>query len=201
MTQPLTEIPIQHFSFFPVKPNNKKVKSNLSFLHSRMGDLSVKFQPLSKKKKKMLTPNLVNYFDSEEELAKFLKDTEIFEMTDKTRNLHYLLDKNQKVIFFKLENKWTPSLHLIMKKQLNIPSVMVDEGAVRFILNGADIFGQGIIQVDKRIKEDDVLVIKNPQQTSIAVGIALVSAPDMKKGRVIKNIHRIGDKIYTFTRS
>lgn len=141
-----------------------------------------------------------DFFSSQEEAWSFLKDTEIHELVDKSQKVHYLLDANQKVVFFEHEQEWIPSLHLLMKKQLNIPSAWVDEGAVKHILNGADIFGQGITRKDDNIMESDLVVVRNPQNIPIAIGRSLVAAPHMLKGRVIKNIHHVGDNIYRFTR-
>ncbi len=160
----------------------------------------MKYIPLSKKRKKLLLKDIAALFHSEEEAWDFLKQTEMFELIDKSQNVRYLLDANQKVIFFWHETTWLPSLHLLMKKQLNVHSAWVDEGAVRFILNGADIFGQGIVRKDEDIKEDDLVVVRNPQNTPIALGKSLVSAPEMVKGRVIKNLHHVGDKIHAFSR-
>ncbi len=160
----------------------------------------MKYVPLSKKRKKILLNEVATYFPTETEAWNFLKQSELFELIDKSRGFHYMLDDTQKVIFFLHEDQWLPSLHLLMKKQLNIPSTWIDEGAVRFVLNGADIFGQGITKKDDSIKQNDIVLVRNPQDTPLAIGIALVDGPNMTKGRVIKNIHRIGDKIYSFKR-
>jgi PUA domain protein len=82
--------------------------------------------------------------------------------------------------------------------------VVVDTGAVKFLSNGADIMAPGIIKADTSIKAGDIVYIADEKNTRvIAVGRALVDAEKMlegkkeeRRGKVIKNIHWVGDKIW-----
>jgi len=77
--------------------------------------------------------------------------------------------------------------------------VTVDEGALKFIMNGADIMKPGIVYADERIKEGDfVYVTVEGKESPIAVGIALCNGEEMKgaKGKAVKNLHHLKDKIW-----
>jgi len=78
---------------------------------------------------------------------------------------------------------------------------VVDEGAMPYIMNGADVMKPGIIYADESIKAGDfVYVVVEKKETPLAVGIALVDGKDMVggKGKAVKNIHHLKDKIWKF---
>ena len=58
----------------------------------------------------------------------------------------------------------------------------------------------GIIEIDETIAKDEVIaIIDTNNRKPIAVGVALYSGGEMKllaSGKVIKNIHYVGDKIW-----
>jgi PUA domain protein len=79
--------------------------------------------------------------------------------------------------------------------------VTVDMGAVRFVVNGADIMAPGIVEVDTEIEEGDLVWIRDVNNNKpLAVGIALTAGMDimgMGKGKAVKNIHWVGDTLWT----
>lgn len=77
------------------------------------------------------------------------------------------------------------------------PFVLVDEGAARALLRGADLMAPGI----KRYTEFNVgsLVVIGYDSLFIAIGEAIEPSnrlPEMGKGKVIKVLHYKGDKIW-----
>lgn len=78
--------------------------------------------------------------------------------------------------------------------------VTVDMGAVKFLANGADVMAPGIVDADPDIKEGmPVWVRDQNNKRPLAVGIALVDAPQMVQGsggKAVKTHHFIGDKIW-----
>lgn len=89
----------------------------------------------------------------------------------------------------------------VMKFKPERGRVVVDEGALKFILNSADVMKPGIVKADSEIKKGDFCYIAVEKKlTPLAVGIALVSGKEMVggKGKAIKNIHHINDKIWSF---
>ncbi|MCD6279730.1 hypothetical protein J7J26_03085 [Candidatus Micrarchaeota archaeon] len=96
-----------------------------------------------------------------------------------------------------------PTLKLIYKLLIDkieiLKSIIVDEGAIRFIISGANVMRPGIIHVDSDIKKGDILSIKDGNGRVLAVGKSLYSSDEinnMNSGIVVKNIHHIGDRIW-----
>ncbi len=129
-------------------------------------------------------------------------DASLFE----NRKLEYVEADGQDFIFvdgepllFKIEGKIFPTVKGALK--LNPPrrKVVVDPGAVRFIINGADTMGPGIVEADQEIKKDDlVIIVEQTHGKAIGIGRALVSGKEMArgKGKAVKSIHYVGDEIW-----
>jgi PUA domain protein len=115
----------------------------------------------------------------------------------------YYLGKEGKILFFILEEKLFPSLWLLRAlgvEDLVISTISVDKGATPHLLNGADLFVGGITKFDP-FKPDNVVIVLNPSDFPICIGIALISSDELetiKKGKIVKNYHWIGDKIWDF---
>ena len=95
-----------------------------------------------------------------------------------------------------------PTLYLVHRFGVLVPEpyVVVDQGAVKHILNGADIMRPGITEFSQ-FKRGDIVFVLDPKRRAIAVGVALVDSGDlqnMQKGKVVKNVHYLGDDIWNF---
>lgn len=80
--------------------------------------------------------------------------------------------------------------------------ITVDQGAVAFVSDGADIMRPGIVDADETIGPDDpVLVAEEAHGKVLAVGRARTDGADMlgDQGKVVDAIHHVGDDIYAFT--
>ncbi len=94
------------------------------------------------------------------------------------------------------------AIELTPKRRL----VVVDTGAVRFVVNGADIMKPGIVSADPDIALGDlVIVVEEKHKKPLAIGRALVAGTEMKRddgegkkseGRAIKSLHYVGDAIW-----
>lgn len=102
------------------------------------------------------------------------------------------------------QDRHIPTLHLLIKTSPYtlkvLPRVIVDMGAVKRIINGADIMAPGIKGFEGEFEVGDVVVVVDEEKyRPIAVGEALVSrfeAENMERGKAIKNLHYIGDKYW-----
>jgi len=76
--------------------------------------------------------------------------------------------------------------------------VVVDAGAVRFIVNGADVMNPGIVEADAEIAVGDlVIVVEERHKKPLAVGRALIPGTQMKgEGKAVKSLHHVGDQIW-----
>jgi len=84
------------------------------------------------------------------------------------------------------------------------PSATVDEGAIKFMLNGADVMRPGIKSFDQWGEPGKIVVVKEEKKgRAIAVGKATVAsseAQSMTKGVCLKNLHHVGDRYWTIHR-
>lgn len=109
---------------------------------------------------------------------------------------------NKQPAFFYINERLIPHLKLLQEHLDLLPKIVVDMGAIKFLISGADVMRPGIVSIDEQIKKDDfVAIVDMNHQKPIAVGIALFDSSEMKameKGKVIKNIHYVGDGIWGF---
>ena len=102
-------------------------------------------------------------------------------------------------LLFKIEGKIFPTVKGALKLNPTRRRVVVDQGAVRFIINGADTMSPGIVEADPDIKPGDlVIIVEKAHGKAIAIGKALVAGKDMGggKGKAVKSIHYVGDEIW-----
>lgn len=121
------------------------------------------------------------------------------------RDLVQLIDEkiivvNKEPSFFYYQTKLIPTLKLFLKRENILKKVIIDIGAIKFIINGADIMRPGITEIDLNIKKEEIIaIIDEKNHKPIAIGIALYNAEEMNSltsGKVIKNIHYVGDEIW-----
>lgn len=109
---------------------------------------------------------------------------------------------NSEPSFFYHETKLVPTLKYLLKHAI-LKTITVDMGAVKFVINGADIMRPGIKEINNTItKSEFVVIIDEQNKKPLAVGIALYDAPQiqfMTSGKVIKNIHYVGDELWKNT--
>ena len=109
---------------------------------------------------------------------------------------------NKKPCFFYYEKRLVPTLQILQEKDL-LKKIIVDMGAVKFLVSGADLMRPGIKEIDTSIEKDDfVVVLDINNKRPLMLGLALFSGEDIQKmsiGKVVKNIHFVGDPIWKFT--
>ena len=82
----------------------------------------------------------------------------------------------------------------------DLPSALVDMGAIPYVCNGADVMAPGIMDIEGGFEKDGLLVIRDVKhRKALGIGAALHSSEEMKglkKGKAILNLHYVGDKIW-----
>jgi len=110
-----------------------------------------------------------------------------------------------KPILMEDEGKVIPSLAMPQTLLNTLPRVVVDMGAVPYVVNGADIMAPGIRSASEGIKVGDlVLVVDEKHSKGIAMGILMMDREEIlqkKKGKALKNVHYVGDEIWNWTRA
>ncbi len=85
-----------------------------------------------------------------------------------------------------------------------LPRAMVDMGAIPHICNGADIMAPGITNFEGDFDNGDIVVIIDKRhQKPVAIALALHNAEQarkLKKGKVFRNVHYVGDKLWSAIR-
>jgi PUA domain protein len=101
--------------------------------------------------------------------------------------------------FVKVEDRFVPFLGSPKVLEM-FPSATVDEGAIRFLLNGADVMRPGIRKFDDWGSPGAIVVVKEERKgRAIAIGLSAVSgseASSMTKGSCLKNLHHVGDRYW-----
>ncbi len=112
---------------------------------------------------------------------------------------------NERLWLVRTKDMVYPSLHALLDGVVTLPTVVVDIGAVPYIVNGADVMGPGIVGADDSIAVGDiVVVIDQKNRTPIAIGQANFEADKMKaksKGRAVKVIMYVGDWLWDLMKS
>lgn len=122
-------------------------------------------------------------------------EEDILKINNKAAFFYYNIDETTKII--------VPTLKNILENKIlydKIKKVVVDMGAVKFVVSGADIMRPGIVNFDDGIVKDDiVLVIDANYKKPLAVGIMMFYGEEAKaiqNGKVVKNVHWVGDKVW-----
>jgi len=85
-----------------------------------------------------------------------------------------------------------------------LPRAVVDMGAIPHICNGADIMAPGIRSIEGTFQEGaTILIVDEKFGKPLAIGLTLANSDQMREtrqGKVISNIHFVGDKIWQVLR-
>ena len=105
--------------------------------------------------------------------------------------------------FMMLNDKVVFTLQGLMTHKPNNKFIVVDMGAVGFIIKGADVMAPGITDADPMIQKDDLVWICDEKYRKIlAVGVALITGEEMKTknpGKAVKILHYVGDRLWMLT--
>ncbi|MEC8220792.1 MAG: PUA domain-containing protein, partial [Nanoarchaeota archaeon] len=110
-----------------------------------------------------------------------------------------ILLKDKVPYLIKLEDSsYIPHLKSIIEN--TFPTIYIDNGAIPFLLKGADMMRPGIEKIEGEFKENEIVAIKNLNYPKIiGIGKALLNSQEMnsqEKGKSIKVLHYIKDHYY-----
>ncbi|MFP4119084.1 MAG: PUA domain-containing protein [Candidatus Woesearchaeota archaeon] len=91
---------------------------------------------------------------------------------------------------------WIPSLILLQTRPEILPKVTVDKGAIKFLVNGADVMRPGITDAEEFNQGDMVVVVDETVGKPISVCKALYDSNELlgkDSGKVLENYHHVGD--------
>lgn len=151
----------------------------------------MKREQLSKKDLKEL--NL--WLESSGLISTFSKKDKVERLDDK------VLSVNGNIDYIIYSDKVYPSLKLVLKEGVDkFKKISVDAGAIRFVTKGADVMRPGVTEIDDEISKGDFIVIVDDRfNKPLACGISEYDSLGMRaldKGKVLKNIHFVGDDVW-----
>jgi len=114
------------------------------------------------------------------------------------RDDYHVVAVNDVPLFFYEDEILIPTLKTLLKEMI-LPTVTVDMGAVKFVTKGADIMRPGITEIPDGVEKDDyVAVVDEKNHVPLAVCQALFGEEmrEMESGKVLRNVHRVGDDIW-----
>lgn len=140
---------------------------------------------------------------SKSDIKKFINDFPPAEkVMDKKSNVAIdddILYVNNDSCFIKKYEVWFPSLKLLLKKTDLLPKLVVDMGAVKFVVNGADIMRPGVTSCDVFDKDSFVVIVDETHGKPLAVGKTLFSSENLMNesgGKVVSSLHYVGDEYW-----
>lgn len=146
--------------------------------------------------RKKILDELKSIFGSE--IEQFFVDKK-FEIAE-TDEYDFILVDGEPILFM-LGEKPFPTIRGALKFKPKRKRVIVDMGAVKFVSKGADIMCPGIIDADTEIQKGDLVIVADEVHGKpLAIGRALISGEEMMgdKGKAIKSIHYVGDRMWKF---
>lgn len=147
--------------------------------------------------KKLKREVLMRFGDSNGEML-FPKKSRVEKVQISDDETAYFVNERLQLLIIK--KQFIPSLFAIYEVEITLPAVYVDQGAVPFVLKGADVMVPGITESDEFAKGDVVVVFyEETKSKSLGVGIALMSSDEIKKtthGKAIKSLHHLKDKYF-----
>jgi len=110
-----------------------------------------------------------------------------------------LLFLGKQLVAIRFEKEFVPSLRLLLKDITLLPKVVVDKGAIKFVVKGADIMRPGIVKTDDFQKDSFVVIVDENFGKPLAIGKSLFDSKtllELKEGKSLLNLHQIGDKYW-----
>ncbi|MDD1690129.1 MAG: RNA-binding protein [Methanoregula sp.] len=124
---------------------------------------------------------------------------EMIEVLETTANVSLFM-VNKKPLLLATEDWVFPTLKGALQSPFPERRVVVDAGAIPFVVNGADIMRPGIVSVTDDVKANaPVQIVDERHGKPLAIGISLFDAPDLRAssaGKMVKKFHHVGDEIW-----
>ena len=123
----------------------------------------------------------------------------MIEIIETNQDVHlYLIDKEPLIL--EKDGILFPSLRGALSRPFPQKKIIVDMGAVSFVINGADIMRPGVVDVTPDVKAGKpVQIVDERHGKPLALGIALFDAEDLlaqEKGKIARTWHYVGDDIW-----
>lgn len=135
--------------------------------------------------------------------TEFIATKKLFkaELTIKNRNLILYHKTDNTPLLFEEQEVILPTLYSLRQYPDLLPKITVDAGAVKFMINGADLFRPGMVEWE-HFKKDQFVTIVNQQKAAMSIGKALLNSEELPdKGKVTVTVHYLNDEIWKYNQS
>lgn len=100
---------------------------------------------------------------------------------------------------------YIPTLKCVHMLPGIVPRVVVDTGAIKHLINGADVMAPGLLHKTSEyppVERGDIVAIYGHDKTcALAIGEVLMNNREVEEARVgvaIRTLHRLGDHLWAF---
>eukprot|EP01114_Cavostelium_apophysatum_P008928 TRINITY_DN2199_c0_g1_i1.p2 TRINITY_DN2199_c0_g1~~TRINITY_DN2199_c0_g1_i1.p2 ORF type:complete len:184 (-),score=39.62 TRINITY_DN2199_c0_g1_i1:757-1308(-) len=126
----------------------------------------------------------------------------------KCHNYISVVTVNNQILFFNdKDGPYYPTLQLLHKYPNILPHVQVDRGAIKFVMQGANIMCPGLTSPGGRLPDDEkslpaetvVAIMAEGKENALGLGLTKLSTKEIKsvnKGIAIENIHYLNDGLW-----
>ncbi len=157
-----------------------------------------KKEELRKKDIQKVSSSLQNQYP--EEFTNFIASNKLFkgELAIKNRLITLYHTGDNTPLLFEEQGLILPTLYALRKFPDLLPKITVDAGAVKFMINGADLFRPGMVEWES-FEKDEFVTIINLQKAAMSIGRTLLASKDLSdKGKVTITIHYLNDEIWKY---
>lgn len=157
-----------------------------------------KKEELRKKDVSRLSKELKN--DYLDEFTEFISAQRLFksDLAIKKENVVIYHTSNNISYLFEHERNIIPTLQSIRKFPTLLATITVDAGAVKFMINGADLFKPGMVEWDSFSKDQYVTVV-NLKKSAMCIGIVKFNSSELPdKGKITTTVHHLNDAIWNY---
>ncbi len=138
-------------------------------------------------------------------ILKFIEHAKKVEILESKQSHVYAIDG--RILFIEKNNLIFPTVKMIQEesKQIELPEIVVDMGAVPYVCRGAMIMRPGIVAFSnpEQLKKDQIVQITDEKnRIVIAIGKLLMNGIEMKqkqKGPAIENLTWVGDTYWNLS--
>jgi len=147
---------------------------------------------------------LDTYPDISEYLDTFLPKKDQFKVVKCHDHVELLINSGGDLLFWRHHNEpWIPTLRLLHQFPFLLPPQMVDKGAIKFVLSGANIMCPGLTHPNAKMTPCDkgvvVAIFAEGKSHPLAIGKTSMSTQDIKtknKGIGVENYHYLNDGLW-----
>jgi PUA domain protein len=160
---------------------------------------------LNKSELKSVKKSLVENFPGIECLLEDLlpKKKTIFKIKLRMQDKSEIIVVDDEIVCFSRYKKWVPTLKLLHAYPELGKKFKVDRGAIKFVLNGANIMCQGFTSAGGELGEakkgDIIVIMAEDKEHALAIGELVMSSEEIRninKDVGVENLHFIGDDLW-----